>query len=160
MKSYLAKALFLSVMVIGLSSCDVNKFLEDMAEAIEQPDQGGDTGRTNPPSTQQPKDDKRTSERAESVESRGEDSSGLETIIVQLDLSPQQLEQYRSINEKYAGDIENVKKSNTDTTTKSKEIKLLRTKQEREIYALLTPAQIEKFNQIKKEGDSDFKGGR
>lgn len=157
MKMIFFKVFMLSAVITLTTGCDVNKFLDDLAQAMEEPaDQGnGDTRTQQQTPPQADKDIKRETERTQTVETRSD--ATMEEIIVDLDLSNEQLAQYRTINSNYTTKIEAVKKSNADTNTKAKEIKALRNAQEREVYDLLTPAQVEKFKMIQEEKASEFK---
>lgn len=133
--------IILSFALISLTSCDVNKFLEDVATALEEssqdPNSGGSTG--NSGGSTQPESKPRTTERAGSVE---------DPIFSQLGLSQAQTTQFNTIDKKYKDKISASQNSGKDRITISKEVKALRTKRESELMAILNTSQKQKYDEL------------
>jgi len=144
------------LLVVGMTSCDVNKFLEDVAEAMETPPSDGSTQPSDNGRTQSTNNGTKVVTRestrsgSASTESSGS-ATEMDEIMAELNLSSQQITQYRAINKKYSDQMANVKASNKDNATKSRDMKVIRDAQNKELYDLLTPAQLEEYKRIKAE---------
>lgn len=153
--------------MFGLTSCDVNQFLEDVADAMEQPSQSPNTDRTGDSSTPGNKvptgnstgnDDTstsptRTTERATdtSVDTRNVD----DPIFSQLELSNTQIDQYYKIRNDYAKAIKAAERTGEPRDDIAREIKRLRVAENDEIISILSTTQKSKYDQLiagKKKG--------
>lgn len=128
--------------MISLTSCDVNKFLEDVATAMEESSQGQDPNRGGGSTSggssgsTETKVKTRTTERSQEIG---------DPIFAKLGLSNAQVDQYTAINKKYEQQITDLENSGQDRIKISTQLKKLKVAQEEELMGILTVEQKQKI---------------